>query len=177
MAADLVKRSPLTVEYITDKFDTAHSLASSAITPPIQPIETPNGPDTSYKRDTQYMSQKSFVLNIFPSDGYKHKTFIRQSPLHGPWPKAGLEKETFVYNALREVMPDGPGAEAFCDWQTGGQLSDEARMERSQEESAKLAHINDRRSRRQRVMKKDRSFGSPAATAVVGQLNHRQDES
>lgn len=163
MAADLVRRSPLTVEFITDKFDTAQQpLAPASFTSPIQPIETSAAaaPATETRSGAR-VSHRSFVLGVFPADGYRHKTTIRQSPLHGPWPQAGGDKHTFVYNALRDVVPDGPGADALCDWQTGRQLSDEPRMERSQETRGRLAHIRDRLARRQRAARKDEA---PVAT-------------
>ncbi len=107
MAADLVRRSPLTVEFITDKFDTAQQpLAPASFTSPIQPIETSAAaaPATETRSGAR-VSHRSFVLGVFPADGYRHKTTIRQSPLHGPWPP-GRWRQAHV----RVQRPEGRGA-------------------------------------------------------------------
>jgi len=155
MAAKLVDRSPLTIEFVADKKDSMQPWTSPAITMPIQPIETAKkaagGP-----KDLGRVSQKSFVLSIYSSgDNYKHKTIVRRAPLHGPWPNSGDEKNTFVYNALKDVVPDGLGTEGLCDWHTGGQLSDDARIQRSEEEQAvqeQISHVVARKHRSKRAI-------------------------
>jgi len=135
VATKLVERSPMKFEFITPKSDTMQPLAPSGITSPIHPIETSTPPDDSRRRDTGPMSQRAFVLSIYRSQEYKHRTLIRQSPLHGPWPKAADDIDTFVYDALKQVVPKGSASEALCDWETGDQLSDEVATLRSKSES------------------------------------------
>ena len=154
MARNLVMRSPMRFEFITDKAGALRPPAGSPdITSPVEPMETSEPPPESLRRETRQLSQKAFVLHIHARADYQHKTMIRRSPLHGPWPGDEDDAATtsLVYNALREVVPDGPGRDALCDWQTGGQLSDQARLQRSQPSSYQAAHIHDRRARRERA--------------------------
>ena len=152
MARELVLRSPMRFELLTDKADAARPLAGSpGITSPVEPLEAAAAAETTppLRRETRQLSQKAFVLHIHPHADYRHKTTIRRSPLHGPWPDDdGDARGSLVYYALGEVVPDGPARDALCDWQTGGQLSDRARLRRSQPSDYRSAHIQERLARR-----------------------------
>lgn len=145
----MVKRAPLKYEFITKRSDTVQPWGVPGISLPIEPIETSKPPEHGFNRMTKHLSHKSFEMHIFPSPDYKHKTTIRYAPVHGPWPEEDLaERETYVYNALQEVVPRGIAADALCDWQSGGQLTDEARVLRAQSNTPREVHIVDRQKRR-----------------------------
>lgn len=137
-------------EFVTSRSDSIQPWGAPGITSPVEPIlaSTPS-PNNTSKHTTDHLSQKSFEMHIFPSPGYKHKTTIRYAPVHGPWPEEDRkERDSFVYNALRAVVPKGIAAEALCDWETGGQLSDEARVLRAQSDAPAEAHVLERQRRR-----------------------------
>ena len=74
-----------------------------------------------------------------------------------------------MFVALKKAVPKNIMAwEAFCDWQTGGQLSDDARNMRNQTQNGKLAHIQERMMRRKKstgVM-----FGKPMVLTELKSL-------
>lgn len=97
---------------------------------------------------------KTFTMRINPSQSYyEHKTNIRLTPTHGPWPRVDSaqtrrEDRDFVFLALRDVVPDTIARAGLCDWQTGGQLSGEPVSMRAQAADARLWHIKERQARR-----------------------------
>lgn len=92
---------------------------------------------------------KTFKLYINPSQSYyEHKTTIRRNPIHGAWPKTNQEDHDLVYFALRQNVPDDLAQKGLCDWQTGGQLSEDTQHMRTSEESAKYWHIQERMMRK-----------------------------
>lgn len=64
-------------------------------------------------------ARNTFLLHIFPTTTYKHKTMIRHSPLHGPWPDE--KPSSFATSALRVVVPKDMAGKAMWNWETGGQ--------------------------------------------------------
>lgn len=88
-------------------------------------------------------------MHINPSnDYYEHRTTVRRNPLHGRWPRARDEDQDAVFFALRRVVPDGMARQALCDWRTGGQLSEAARIIRaSTGPLAKDWHVFERQAR------------------------------
>lgn len=85
---------------------------------------------------------KTFILHIFPTQSYKHKTMIRYSPLHGPWPDD--KPSSFVTSALRVIVPKDMAAKGLWDWETGGQA--EKAAPRTPD---KIDHIQERMQRRE----------------------------
>lgn len=154
-ARKLIYSSPMDVQFVDEPFDglsQGTSLFSSSqpgVAPQINPIVNPN---ITSSIDNKYGNKAThFTVHVFPNEGYRHKTVIRYSPLYGPWPKEDAAKETFVYAALDKVVPKNIMArEAFCDWRTGGQLSDDARNMRNQSQNGKLAYIQERKMRRKK---------------------------
>lgn len=97
---------------------------------------------------------KTFTMRINPSQSYyEHKTNIRLSPTHGPWPKADSgqtrrEDQDFVFLALKDAVPDNIARAGLSDWHTGGQLSGEPASMRAQAADARLWHIKERQARK-----------------------------
>lgn len=152
MAERLVERSPISYAFITEKFDTMQPWSSSQVTSSIQPVETTNHDkdNESTGRETSHLSHKTFVLHAFPNDNYRHRSVMRLGPLYGPWPYKTDQDRTFVHFALREAVPQILGHKGLCDWTTGGQDSEDARLVRSpdEQEISVESHIADRRNRR-----------------------------
>lgn len=122
---------------------------------------------------------KTFKLHINPSQSYYgHKTTINRNALHGRWPKTPIEDQDYIYFALRAVVPNNVACIGLCDWHTGGQLSEDAKILRNSEDTAKYWHIRDRQMRR---MNK-RSAGEPeldemlAWTSVDPETRLRDEE-
>ena len=152
-ARKLIDRSPLSFYFAAEPFDglspttTLFNSRESGVASPVNPIDSTTAAD-----NPRLNKSTRFTVHVFPSEGYKHKTVIRYSPLHGPWPKDQGKKETFVYSALKKVVPERMFAhDAFCDWHTGGQLSNDARHMRNQSRTGKLAHIHERIMRRKQA--------------------------
>lgn len=148
---DLVAKSPFEFKYITESLDAAQARTG---VPGINPagvashVSTVESTTSTRKMPNQDFI-KTFVVHVFPSLDFKHKTTIRYSPLHGPWPKTDKQDQDLVFAALKEVVPEGVAQTGLCDWQTGEQLSDEARMLRARVEESRLeeVHLQDRRQR------------------------------
>ncbi|EFX03556.1 pal1-like protein [Grosmannia clavigera kw1407] len=138
-ASTLINRSPIQYEFLSETFETVQPWGNPRVATLVQPIETrrigegevaetaAGSADTSNRRQTEHVQHKSFVVSVFPSQDYRHQTMLRLSPLHGPWPKdfsAVLApsltgrgnvayKNTFVYNALRAVVPESAASEGL----------------------------------------------------------------
>ncbi|PSR84165.1 hypothetical protein BD289DRAFT_482897 [Coniella lustricola] len=98
---------------------------------------------------------KTFEVKInLSQDNYSHKRAIEWNPLHGPWPETSKEDQDFAYFALREVIPGSMAKEGLCDWNTGGQLNEDVKHMRSQEEVSHEWQIQQRKLRKQA----DRAF-------------------
>jgi len=85
----------------------------------LQPSDAAKLPMASHQPERSGNDRNTFVLHIFPTETYKHKTNIRYSPLHGPWPDE--KPSSFVTSALRVVVPKDMAGRALWDWETGGQ--------------------------------------------------------
>jgi hypothetical protein len=102
-------------------------LGPPSIRPPRIESNQAENSDTKSPRsfDRNGNRRKAFALHIFASPEYKHKTIIRESPLHGPWATHAGVEETFQYSALRKSLDNTFDAPGLCDWQSAGQAIDE----------------------------------------------------
>lgn len=153
VASVLVSRSPLVFKYISETLDSIDAKSLPGINPlgvasPIH-IHEDNGKPPRPGEKAQSDMVKTFTMHISPSQSYyEHKTNIRLSPIHGPWPKTPAQDQDFVYFALKEVVPRDIAQEGLCDWHTGGQLSGEPASIRAQHANSRLWHIRERQMRR-----------------------------
>lgn len=165
VASELVSRSPLTFKYISETLDSIEAkslpgISPVGVAPPIQTHED-SARFPSPARNAQSDMVKTFTMHINPSQSYyEHKTNIRLSPIHGPWPKTPEQDQDFVYFALREVVPNDIAQEGLCDWHTGGQLSGEPAAIRAQHANSKLYHIRERQLRRRKSRELEEDGGS-----------------
>lgn len=147
MATALVQRSPLQYELLAETLQAAQPWGQPRVASLVQPIETTSTAPSSYSPSSSSSSttssssssssslhHRSFVVSVFPSQDYHHRTVVRNAPLHGPWPRdldegpSGMAtivsanadgyRDTFVYNALRAVVPESASSAALCDWRT-----------------------------------------------------------
>lgn len=158
----LIKRSPLTFKFISETSEsideeTKPGIHAVGVASPIKLHEERDTRGASTAKAAQPQPTdivKTFTMHINPSQRYyQHKTNIRLSPTHGPWPKVDSaqtrrEGQDFVYLALKAVVPDSIARAGLCDWHTGGQLSGEPVSMRAQATSAKLWHIRERQERK-----------------------------
>ncbi|ROW13284.1 hypothetical protein VPNG_05529 [Cytospora leucostoma] len=177
VASELLSRSPLTFKFVSETLDTIEAKSLPGISPvgvasPIQIHEeatkmartSPNPGAEEQQQAQQSDMVKTFTLYINPSQSYyEHKTNVRLSPIHGPWPKTLEQDQDFIYFALKEVVPDDMTRAGLCDWHTGGQLSGEPAAIRAQQEHSKLWHIRERQMRR----KKDKEVEKDEDSALV----------
>jgi hypothetical protein len=102
-------------------------LGPPALRPP--QIETHTGDDVEGGASEAGLQEKdrrkAFALHIFPSPDYKHKTNIRNSPLHGPWITEKSVEESFLYTAMTKSVKKGYDAPGLRDWQSAGQSGDD----------------------------------------------------
>lgn len=159
-AAELIKSSPLRFKFISEPLESIQEKASPgtkyvSVAAPIEMHELKDGTGQDHERLSRPESTlpdpiKTFKVHINPSnDYYDHKTTIRRNPLHGRWPQTLDEDQDSVYFALKNVVPDNIARKALCDWHTGGQLSEDAKILRaSGGEIAKDWHILERQMRR-----------------------------
>lgn len=168
----MIKHSPLTFKFISKtaesiEEETKPGIHAVGVAAPIKVHQERNSRGASTRRGKAAEPQpndivKTFTLRINPSQSYyEHKTNIRLSPTHGPWPKVDSaqtrrEDQDFVYLALKDVVPDNIARAGLCDWHTGGQLSGEPVAMRAQAADARLWHIKERQKRR---MVRDRGSG------------------
>ncbi|KUI74111.1 hypothetical protein VM1G_09908 [Cytospora mali] len=160
VASELINRSPLTFKFVSETLDSIEAKSLPGISPvgvaaPIQIHENkarlPPSPDRAAQASPNDMV-KTFTMHINPSQSYyEHKTNIRLSPIHGPWPKTPEQDQDFVYFALKEVVPNDIAREGLCDWHSGGQLSGEPAAIRAQHEHSRLWHIRERQMRRRKT--------------------------
>ncbi|CAK7265331.1 hypothetical protein SEPCBS57363_001527 [Sporothrix epigloea] len=181
MATALVQRSPLQYELLAENLQAVQPWGQPRVANVVQSVLRKEGEhhtsSASSSSSKSSLSHRSFVVSVFPSPDYHHRTMIRNSPLHGPWPRdesrpSGLPgspsvmtavatnadgyRETFVYNALKAVVPESASSEALCDWRprtewntgTAGKSASGSPPERYpaqsriQERLARRAHIN-----------------------------------
>ncbi|CAK7263211.1 hypothetical protein SEPCBS119000_000379 [Sporothrix epigloea] len=143
MATVLVRRSPLQYELLAETLQTMQPWGQPRVANVVQSVLKAEGGHSSASvsapspSPSSGVSHRSFVISVFPSPEYHHRTTIRNSPLHGPWPRddgrllgppgpssattavatnADGYRETFVYNALKAVVPESASSEALCDW-------------------------------------------------------------
>lgn len=163
-ATELIKRSPLTFKFVSETAEsideeTKPGIHAIGVASPIKVHEEKDsqGANTRVAKEAEPRPTdivKTFTMRINPSQSYyEHKTNIRLTPTHGPWPKADSaqtrrEDRDFVFLALRDVVPGSIASAGLCDWQTGGQLSGEPVSMRAQAADARLWHIKERQARR-----------------------------
>lgn len=147
----LLRKTPLTFTFISQPLESIREKA----TPGGRPVSVAALIETHESKDGQGQDPaesdliKTFKLHINPSQSYYgHKTTINRNALHGRWPRTLDEDQDFVYYALKEVVPNNVACNGLCDWHTGGQLSEDAKVLRNSEETAKFWHIRDRQIRR-----------------------------
>ncbi|CAK7564685.1 MAG: hypothetical protein SEPTF4163_002584 [Sporothrix epigloea] len=140
MATALVQRSPLQYELLAETLQTVQPWGQPRVANVVQSVLRKEGEhhaSASSSSSSSGLSHRSFVVSVFPSPDYHHRNMIRNSSLHGPWPRdesrpSGLPgspsvmtavatnadgyRETFVYNALKAVLPVNASSEALCDW-------------------------------------------------------------
>lgn len=171
----MIKHSPLTFKFISEtaesiEEETKPGIHAVGVAAPIKVHHEKNSGGASNPRAKAAETQpndivKTFTLRINPSQSYyEHKTNIRLSPTHGPWPEFDSaqirrEDQDFVYLALKDVVPDNIARTGLCDWHTSGQLSGEPVAMRAQAADARLWHIKERQKRR---MVRDRGSGLQA---------------
>ncbi|KKY33636.1 putative pal1-like protein [Diaporthe ampelina] len=169
-ATELIKRSPLTFRFVSETLESVEEEAK----PGVRAIEVASPVKVHIERDSRGANAsvakavesqrsdivKTFTMRINPSQSYyEHKTNIRLSPTHGPWPKADSaqtrrEDQDFVFLALKDAVPNTIARAGLCDWHTGGQLSGEPAWMRAQAADARLWHIKERQARKVRNMGK-----------------------
>ncbi|ROV87047.1 hypothetical protein VMCG_10860 [Cytospora schulzeri] len=198
MASDLVSRSPLTFKFISETLDSIEAKSLPGISPagvasPIHVHEESNNgrpprPGVNNKAQSPDDMVKTFTMHINPSQSYyEHKTNIRLSPIHGPWPRTPEQDQDSVYFALREVVPSDMAREGLCDWHTGGQLSGEPASIRAQHANSKLWHIRERQMRKRKNQEVEesenggalvafKSLGRPVQPASRGRLDESAPE-
>lgn len=160
----LIKHSPLTFKFVSETAEsideeTKPGVLAVGVASPIEVYQERGSRGASKPVAKAAEPQpndivKTFTIRINPSQSYyEHKTNIRLSPTHGPWPKVdsaqtSREDQDFVYLALKDVVPDSIARTGLCDWNTGGQLSGEPVSMRAQAADARLWHIKERQARR-----------------------------
>lgn len=158
-AVDAVKKSPVTFKFVSEPLESTISNSTSkfqtvSVAAPIE-LHFVEGEDKQIKREqvdpsiSQSDPIKTFTLWAKPSGTrYNHKTTIRRNPIHGPWPEAEKSDHDFTYFALKEVIPASLAQHGLCDWTTGGQLSEDAKLARQEETAGGQWQIRDRIARR-----------------------------
>ena len=143
MATELVRRSPLQYELLAETLQAAQPWGQPRVAPAVQSVlregngEAPHVRNSTTPSATPGLAHRSFVVSVFPSPEYHHRTMARNSPLYGPWPRdegrpsgppgssammtavaanSDGYRETFVHNALKAVVPESASKEALCDW-------------------------------------------------------------
>ncbi len=213
MASALIQRSPMQYEFLAETLQAVQPWGQPRVATLVQPVETTGTASaaaeaTGTAKSTRTalsppgVAHRSFILSVFPSHDYHHRTVIRNSPLHGPWPEDdgagedglggsdGLQqqssrdyKKTFVYNALKAVVPEGAAADALCDWRRPTRSSSSSSSSSSSAQHiqpptdrqpaagapAALAHIRERKARQARRAQASKSvLGELAARAKAG---------
>ncbi|CAK7203512.1 hypothetical protein SEUCBS139899_006246 [Sporothrix eucalyptigena] len=150
MATALIKRSPLQYELLAETLQAAQPWGQPRVAPIVQSVVTSSGSaseseswtssSSTSPSSTSTLAHRSFVVSVFPSQDYYHRTMIRKSPLRGPWSRdedrsSGPSltapvtsntdgyRETFVHNALKAVVPENASSEALCDWRPRAELA------------------------------------------------------
>lgn len=158
-AVDIVKKSPMTFKFVPEALESTIPNSTNKFQPvsvaaPIE-LHFVEGEDQKIKREqvdpsiSQSDPIKTFTLWAKPSGTrYNHKTNIRRNPIHGPWPEAEKSDHDFTHFALKEVVPASLAQHGLCDWITGGQLSEDAKLARQEETAGGQWQIRDRIARR-----------------------------
>ncbi|KAK3370201.1 hypothetical protein B0H63DRAFT_310512 [Podospora didyma] len=118
VAYSIIHRSPLQFDYVSDlPTNDASNLRPLG-------VEAASGEDD--KIDAAAALKKTFVVEVFPAPDYDHKTYIRQSPLHGPWPdeRGPLNQDSLTTALLRHSIPKDMASKGLRDWETGGQVEE-----------------------------------------------------
>ncbi|CAK7232287.1 hypothetical protein SBRCBS47491_008218 [Sporothrix bragantina] len=171
MATALVQRSPLQYELLAETLQAAQPWGQPRVAPVVQSVVREGDGKVSSSSSSPGMVHRSFVVSVFPSPEYHHRTMVRNSPLHGPWPRdegrssgppgsssamtavaanADGYRETFVHNALKAVVPESASKEALCDWRPRAEYKSGggAGSGSSPKRHLAAARIQERRARR-----------------------------
>ncbi|KAK4236427.1 hypothetical protein C8A03DRAFT_35672 [Achaetomium macrosporum] len=149
-AADIVARSPLQFDYVSQQHD-GRGAANS-------PMSRPSHPQ-----------KKTFYVQIKETYIYQHKTHIRENPIHGRWPAPNdslLLENSMTKAALSQAVPHGMAHAGLVDWATCGQLDGQETL------TSKEDHIAARRRRRMNESK----FGSLVEAYNARHASGRQRE-
>lgn len=155
----MLQNSPLTFKFISEPLESIRSTSAPGISPvavaaPIDLHFVESESETTTREQTDPSTTesdpiKTFTLWVQPSQGrYNHKSNIRRNPTHGRWPEVKPADHDFAYYALKEVIPDNIALHGLCDWVTGGQLSEDVKLARTDQESGENWQIRDRIERR-----------------------------
>ncbi|KAK3684896.1 hypothetical protein B0T22DRAFT_464421 [Podospora appendiculata] len=114
-ADTIIARSPLEFEYVNESAHAAGSHDDKSLA------------DAGAEAGTAGEPKRTFVVEVFPAGNYGHKSTVKRSPLHGPWPgdNGPLGGESFATAALRAVVPADMAARGLRDWETGGLVEDQ----------------------------------------------------
>lgn len=161
-ASELIKNSPLRFKFvfISETLESIRQRSAPgtqyiSVAAPIEihehHVEEGTGQDLGQPSNPKSTPEliKTFKVHIHPSSNYyNHRKTIRRNPLFGRWPPTLDEDQDSVYFALRNVVPDNIARKGLCDWNTGEQLSEDAKVLRaSGGELAKAWSVYERQAR------------------------------
>ena len=139
-AQSLIAKSPLTYQLAMNASSSQPGLVTSSeaasegletdATPEEPQAKETQDPDPDQENASASSVTKSFVIHIFPPSASKrHKDMVEDSPLYWPWPSAP-DTTSFVARNLRMSIPESEMRDALADWDTGGQLRENAELAR-----------------------------------------------
>lgn len=158
-AVDITYKSPLTFKFVSQPLEpiqskSAPDVSAVDVAAPVD-IHFVEGESETVKRAQTDPSTadldpiKTFTIWINLSESrYNHKKNIRRNPIHGRWPDVKKSDHDSVYYALKEVVPESIAQHGLCDWVTGGQLSEDVKLARTDENTSVNWQIHDRLVRR-----------------------------
>ncbi|KAF3761027.1 hypothetical protein M406DRAFT_108355 [Cryphonectria parasitica EP155] len=188
VANELIKASPLRFRFVSEPLQSIRAKSAPGAEPvdiaaPIEIHESEHGyshdpaDHTSPESTTTSDPITNFTMYIHPSQSYyEHRTAIRLNPIHGRWPKTLEEDQDFVYSALKKVVPRNVAQNGLCDWQTGGQLMEDAKLIRTSQTAGKLWHIMERRMRRQNRAEQGEAENELVLWTSLDEAKMRRDE-
>lgn len=158
----MLHKSPLTFKFVSEPLNPIRSKSQPGVDPvgvasPIELHFVEGESETTERSQTAPSSAESDPIKTFTlwvelsQSHYRHKTRVRMNPIHGPWPVVKKTDHDFAYFALKEVVPESLAQQGLCDWVTGGQLSEDVKLARADEDVSKSwqlrATIQRRRNR------------------------------
>jgi hypothetical protein len=113
MADALIQRSPLEFDYAPPK---QSSSSIAAISPPTTTT-------------TNNHAKKTFLVKIMEQNSYPHKTRIREMRVNGHWAENAdhfFQQDSIPKAALQKVVPQDMAWQGLTDWESSGQLDEDA---------------------------------------------------